>query len=143
MRKGKKMSKLEDLVPPLELCKRIPAGEFGNSALVWANNPKAGFQVMSRIFITFDDNCEHRYEGIPAPTLQEILDELARMGGCPSLNAILPVNWNVVYSIFAGWNLICRIGNNAAEAALKLWLEVNRINGANEAHEANKTDKED
>ena len=30
--------RLEDLVPPLELCKKIPAGEFADSALVWAWN---------------------------------------------------------------------------------------------------------
>ena len=29
------MSKLESIVPPLELCKQIPAGEFEDSALVW------------------------------------------------------------------------------------------------------------
>lgn len=29
------MSKLIEIVPPLELCKQIPAGEFENSALAW------------------------------------------------------------------------------------------------------------
>lgn len=29
------MSRLENLIPPLELCKQIPAGEFDDSALVW------------------------------------------------------------------------------------------------------------
>lgn len=29
------MSNLESIVPPLELCKKIPAGEFEDSALVW------------------------------------------------------------------------------------------------------------
>ena len=28
------MNTLEDLVPPLELCKKIPAGKFEDSALV-------------------------------------------------------------------------------------------------------------
>ena len=32
------MSKLESIVPPLELCKQIPAGEFEDSALVWLKN---------------------------------------------------------------------------------------------------------
>ena len=67
---------LEILVPPLELCKQIPKGCFADSAMVWANNPKLGFQVMPRIFNTFGDNCEHHYEGIPAPTLAEIIYKL-------------------------------------------------------------------
>lgn len=29
------MSKLESIVPPVELCKQIPGGEFEDSALVW------------------------------------------------------------------------------------------------------------
>ena len=29
------MSELKDIVPPLELCKLIPAGAFEDSALVW------------------------------------------------------------------------------------------------------------
>lgn len=29
------MSKLESIVPSLELCKKIPAGEFGDSTLVY------------------------------------------------------------------------------------------------------------
>lgn len=30
--------KLEDLVSPLELCKKIPAGAFDDSGLVWQKN---------------------------------------------------------------------------------------------------------
>lgn len=33
------MNKLENIVPPLELCKFIPAGEFEESALVWRDIP--------------------------------------------------------------------------------------------------------
>lgn len=34
------MSNLKSIVPPLELCKRIPAGEFEDSALVWKKSEK-------------------------------------------------------------------------------------------------------
>ena len=34
-RKGGEMSNLKNLVPTLELCKQIPAGEFEDAALVW------------------------------------------------------------------------------------------------------------
>ena len=34
---------LENIVPPLELCKQIPAGEFEGSALVWVYDDVVGF----------------------------------------------------------------------------------------------------
>lgn len=111
------MSKLEDLVPPLELCRKIPEGCFENSALVWRWNGNNG-AIFER-----DGFPQEKY---PAPTLLEIMDELARMEVCPSLIAILPVTGKVVYSISAGVNLMCKQGNNPAEAALKVWLELNK-----------------
>lgn len=40
---------LEKLVPPLELCKLIPAGEFADSALAWFSNYHfGGFHVEKR-----------------------------------------------------------------------------------------------
>ena len=117
------MSTLENIVPPLELCKKIPEGKFADSALVWW-----GACVYPRLYpdgVRYD-TLWHKQGTTPAPTLQEILDALARMELCPRLGAILPVTGNVVYSICADWNLMCKHGNNAAEAALKLWLEVNK-----------------
>ena len=37
------MSNLESIVPPLELCKQIPEGEFEDSALVWVYDDLVGF----------------------------------------------------------------------------------------------------
>ena len=59
------MSNLESIVPPLELCKRIPAGEFEDSALAWYNH---GVPILR-----WRDNLE-KLDGvqtIPAPTLEE------------------------------------------------------------------------
>lgn len=65
------MSKLENLVPPLELCKQIPDGEFRDSALVWC-------RVRGE-----NDVCpREQWVGvggtrpIPAPTLEEIINKL-------------------------------------------------------------------
>ena len=37
------MSNLKSIVPPVELCKQIPAGEFEDSALVWVYDDVVGF----------------------------------------------------------------------------------------------------
>lgn len=69
------MSNLKSIVPPLELCKRIPAGEFEDTALVWIDgntqNPDEVFVEPRRYAIdgTF----------IPAPTLDEILEGIGEV----------------------------------------------------------------
>lgn len=66
------MSKLENIVPSLELCKKIPDGEFEDTALVWIDgntrNPEDVFVEPRRYAI------EGTYR--PAPTLEEILDAI-------------------------------------------------------------------
>lgn len=60
---------LKDLVPPLELCKKIPVGEFEDSALIWINgNINTRFaDVKNTIPPSIQKNI------YPAPTLKEIL----------------------------------------------------------------------
>ena len=85
------MSNLESIVPPLELCKRIPAGEFEDSALVWVYDDVVGFlcrasgceQIHKKKW-----QLEHNHprkiairrkcgqEIYPAPTLAEILEAI-------------------------------------------------------------------
>ena len=64
------MSTLERIVPPLDLCKKIPEGEFKDSALVWVDgntqNPDEVFVEPRRYAV----DGTHR----PAPTLDEILE---------------------------------------------------------------------
>lgn len=64
--------KLEELVPPLELCKLIPEGEFEDSALMWVEDvhPTLTPFVEPRRYILLED------EEIPAPTLEEIMEKL-------------------------------------------------------------------
>ena len=88
------MSKLESIVPPLELCKRIPAGEFEDSALVWVYDDVVGFlcrtsgceQIHKKEW-----QLEHNHprkiairrksghEIYPAPTLEEILKSIKKV----------------------------------------------------------------
>lgn len=59
--------KIEDLVPPLEICKQIPEGKFADSALVWLGE---------RVYIRSGEDAVT----FPAPTLEEILMALGATG---------------------------------------------------------------
>lgn len=65
------MSNLENLVPPVELCEKIPAGEFLDSALVWVEDEDGIELVMPREVAQYEHD-----EMIPAPTLEEILESI-------------------------------------------------------------------
>lgn len=75
---------VEDLVPPLELCKQIPEGEFAESAFVWTQETAAAKQW-------FVCHREDLYVGrkshvnlppvYPAPTLAEWVSRHGIKGG--------------------------------------------------------------
>lgn len=71
------MSALEKLVPPLAECKRIPAGMFEDSALVWFDDPEAGKQEVELRGNPYSEALVEKFEesGVrlyPAPTIDEI-----------------------------------------------------------------------
>ena len=88
------MSKLESIVPALELCKQIPAGELEDSALVWVYDDVVGFlcrtsgceQIHKKEW-----QLEHNHprkiairrkcgqEIYPAPTLAEIIESIGEV----------------------------------------------------------------
>ena len=60
----------------------------------------------------------------PAPTLAEILDELAKMEVVPQLNEIFAMNGKMIYTIIADDSVLQ--GENSAEVVLRMWLHMNR-----------------
>ena len=79
----KKPTMLKDLVPPLEMCKQIPHGEFWNSAMCWRTFNKGRRDEYTIVFPTgtldpWDDD-------VPAPTAIEILEDLATFSDFPTL----------------------------------------------------------
>ena len=119
------MRKLEDLVPPLDLCKKIPEGKFDDSALIWMFD---GFDwwVNAREFdATYDD-------AFPAPTQPEIMEALPKIDDRENCIAVVPdfpddgekrilgEAWVVGYT-----TKNCAKDRNSATAALRLWLEMN------------------
>ena len=117
------MSKLEDLVPPLKLCRMIPAGKFNDSALVWGEDYALN-KVIQRCWNSFLNNepITLYYKGIPAPTLAEIMDADHRIHIARSYN---DKTWVADCWVNGKW--IARNAITPATAALRLWLEVNGV----------------
>ena len=117
------MSKLEDLVPPPELFRQIPPGQFEDSAFLYAEFTFRGKRqkiIQRSIKNAFAQ--VYRNDGItfcPAPTLAEILYELSKT--YTLIDAIQQVDgeWHV-----SGWKTPVKLDKNPVIAALRLFLEV-------------------
>ncbi len=140
------MSKLESIVPPLELCKQIPAGEFEDSVLVWRDCLCHGYYVGEQ-FAGENSDCRGEqkfdYAGnvapvimkatLPAPTLAEILDELGNKTVC----LYDGIRYEVSVCIRERdsgtkehqWRQYGEADRNPAAAALRLWLRIRREAG--------------
>lgn len=120
------MSNLESIVPPVELCKQIPAGEFEDSALVWVYDDVVGFlcrtsgceQIHKKEWqleqnhprkIAIRRKCGQ--EIYPAPTLAEILESI---GGVETWDTM------TIYRITNG-------KQNLTTNTLKRWFKVKGI----------------
>lgn len=125
------MSNLEDLLPPLELCRKIPFPKFEDSVLVWER--KNGW-ILERTNMDCDKEEDGFY--VPAPTLQEILAELDAEGLCCPSARFDSDTWTVYWIDNPVNEIWCahESDKNPATAALKLWLEVNNTYKANKAY---------
>ena len=117
------MSKrFESIVPSLELCKLIPAGEFNDSALVWRERI-GNFSRDNRVKIRVKEDISYKVESaevnyFPAPTVDEIMEKLDAPGFWCSSDG--------------KWRCFCKgrvlaQGETIADAALRLWLRVKGI----------------
>ena len=134
-----KEQSLEKIVPSLELCKLIPAGEFEDTALAWVYDDVVGFlcrtsgceQIHKKEW-----QLEHNHprkiairrkcgqEIYPAPTLAEIWRELRNL----SVN-VIDGAITVSCRIDPDETLYETAGddNEVTDAALRLWLRVKGI----------------
>lgn len=127
---------LEDMVPDMELCARIPAGKFADSALVWIHStmrfvdgerdgiPFGDIEQCDRWFVR--TRCPMKTSKIhPAPTLVEIMADIR----CDNQGDV------VAESHMDQWASKHRKGNymnaqydiNITNAALRLWFKLNGI----------------
>lgn len=109
--------KLEDLVPPLELCKKIPEGRFEDSVFVWVDyQPK--FQIVDKRKYPFiPEN-----GATPAPTLQEIMEEISFFDDLRVATFRYMYHWTVEHE-----DIFRDDPKNPATAALKLWLKLKGV----------------
>lgn len=133
------MSNLTDLVPPLELCKKIPAGEFADSALVcWDNKGEIAVGLRDK-YGEFDIF----FPVYPAPTTDEILDACNNIPGvmaitfwyqaemwiadCAYNRTEKPDEKFLHDEDFDNIDAIVGAGKTPATAALKVWLKMKGI----------------
>lgn len=105
------MSNLESIVPPVELCKQIPEGEFEDSALVWEKSEKY-FQATE--IIDYEYKVVARDEskgGFPAPTLEEVLEAISKVENWDTATITRPIGVNT----------------RIVDTALKRWFEVKGV----------------
>lgn len=120
------MSNLESIVPPVELCKQIPAGEFEDSALVWVYDDvveflcrTSGCEQIHKKEWQLEQNHPRKIairrkcgqEIYPAPTLAEILESI---GGVETWDTM------TIYRITNG-------KQNLTTNTLKRWFKVKGI----------------
>ena len=123
------MSKLENIVPSIELCKKIPAGEFEDTALVWDIHGKFDkWHVEKRVnrSVRFGDYgiMSPPHADISAPTLAEIRIELRNLS-VDVIDGAITVSCRIdpektLYET-------ARDDNDVTAAALRLWLMVKGI----------------
>lgn len=133
------MSELKDIVPPLELCKLIPAKEFEDSVLVWKHHEIffRGIDIMDQTDrVTFradeQNNIVSTYSSTkyyPAPTLAEIFRVLPETIDTPEdefcVLSLMPSRDDDEEDMFwIGYNNTNGKDANPATAALRLWLKV-------------------
>lgn len=129
------MSNLQDLVPPLELCKLIPAGEFDDAAFAWIHADVVGFvcrtsgceQVAGKEWQIIRSNASRvirarkRGEEIyPAPMLEEI------MGAMPYCQIYRRKSGSFVVCYDLRWDQKVS-AETGAMAALKVWLKLKGV----------------
>ncbi len=113
---------LTDLVPPIELCKLIPEGEFSGSVLCWIDfrGVYPEYSYGDPVVVVRETSwAATAKKGVyPAPTLQEILKELDEFEVWGNNIS----DEHTVVSEFVQYE-----DENTATAALKLWLKLKGI----------------
>ena len=118
---------IEELVPSLELCKKIPAGELKGSVFVWRmpNSYYPPKDEFHNIFVRDMCGAKLKNNQIPAPTVAEILKVLWDNYQKPTV--YFRNNWYATVVNDYGDESAAVDNENAANAALKLWLKLKGV----------------
>ena len=121
---------LESIVPPPELCAKIPDGTFAESSLIWfiwkRNGELSGYVVPREMKDQFANALPMLlavlHKELPAPTLAEIMDNLLLETNDCEPTLLWQGGWHIQCAGEEGYDM-----TSAATAALRLWLEVNSV----------------
>ena len=136
------MSKgLEKIVASLELCKKIPEGEFEDSALVWVYEDVVEFlcrtsgceQIHKKEWQRLEYNHPRKIairrkcgkEIYPAPTLEETITSLLTYGWLVKIDCRIQLD--TLIEFYSEKQSKTEFGNTASETALRLWFKVKGI----------------
>lgn len=115
------MSNLESIVPPLDLCEKIPAGEFEGSALVWVVKGNEEECAPRTMFNAIPNS----WKVFPAPTLEEIITSLLTYGWLVKIDCRIQLD--TLIEFYSKKQRQTEFGNTASETALRLWLKVKGV----------------
>lgn len=117
-----KANQLKELVPSVELCKKIPNSSFVCSALRWVYFGSGWHNTMEWGVFERDGDADG-YPSYSAPTLREIMDQLTRMDLCPELRAIITAKGKFIYTLQTGLETFCQQQDESVEdMVLRSWL---------------------
>lgn len=114
---------LDDIVPPLELCKLIPVGEFEDSVFIWGYSCN---KMNTEPFVDERDCVEYCRKNMvnapsmfPAPTLEEIIRKIR-------LDLLCGIEHHGDFYV-SNRHIGVFEDERAATAAIKLWLKLKGI----------------
>lgn len=105
---------LKKLVPPIELCRKIPTGEFAESAMIWGEINGHEPQLYSS-----KAKLGKMFEVCPAPTLEEIIRKIR-------IDLLCGIEHHGNFYV-ANRHIGCCDDERAATAALRLWFQLKGI----------------
>lgn len=91
------MSNLKSIVPPLDLCKKIPEWEFVDSALVYKERIGISRDYLVKMREPEDISYKVESAGVnyfPAPTLEEVLEAIGKVENWDTATITRPVGVN-------------------------------------------------
>ena len=115
---------LERLVPPLDLCKKIPEGAFADSALVYGN-PMGWSPCLYPQLVTRDECSSPSLVIAPAPTYEEIMNAIRKLKCERLICSMQPAGWSVACWLNGECHI--EIDRRTVLAALKVWFELKGI----------------
>lgn len=132
---NEKQKTLDDLVPPLELCKAARDIVGDGTALVWIKGGSGEEVQVRKVLIDAllkYPALKYMITVFPAPTLAELLEMIYNIvPDCVVIVQLVAKSGNVIYEISINtpniFNLLVEIDANPATAALRLLMKVKGV----------------